>query len=94
MGALGTFEQVYDGAELVARRITPEHTDSTRLYMILDVARGDRMYMPWDEAVEMAKGILKVEDDSTLKTFETHTTSTGLRAAEPPEYGGHMGASE
>ena len=93
MGAMGTFERVYDGAELVTRRITPEHTDCARLYMILDVARGDRMYMPWDEAVEMAKRILKLEDDSTLKTYEGATSissSTGLRVAEPPEYGGMM----
>lgn len=80
-------KQVYNGDEIIARKISSEHREGDCL--IVDLDRGARINLPWAVAVEIAKGILKVEDDSTLKTYDTNTTSTGLRAA-PPEYGGMM----
>lgn len=72
-------EQVYNGDEIVVRRTKRTGEDCCD---IMDVYGWTRMIVPWDVAVEMAKGILKVEDDSTLKTYETNTTSTGMRAVE------------
>ena len=81
-------KQVYNGDEVIVRRMSSEYREGS--CMILDMTGGlNRINVPWAVAVEIAKGILKVEGDSTLKTYDTNTTSTGLRAA-PPEYGGMM----
>ena len=83
-------KQVYNGDEIVVRRISSVYREGSCL--ILDMTRGlNRINVPWAVAVEVAKGILKVEDESTMKTPGVNTTtSTGLRVAEPPEYGGMM----
>lgn len=84
-------KQVYNGDEIVVRKMSSEHREGS--CMILDMTKGlNRIDIPWVVAVDIAKGILKVEDESTMKTpgVNTTTTSTGLRVAEPPEYGGMM----
>ena len=75
-------KQVYNGDEIVVRRISSEYREGDCL--IVDLDRGARMSIPWAVAVEVAKGILKVEDESTLKTYEGATSissSTGIREA-------------
>lgn len=76
-------KQVYNGDEIVVRRISSEYREGS--CMILDMTRGlNRINVPWAVAVEVAKGILKVEDESTLKTYEGATSissSTGIREA-------------
>lgn len=84
-------KQVYNGDEIIVRRMSSEYREGS--CMILDMTGGlNRIDVPWAVAVEMAKGILKAEDERTLKTpgINATTTSTGLRAAEPPGYGGMM----
>ena len=77
-------KQVYNGDEIVVRKMSSEHREGS--CMILDMTKGlNRIDIPWAVAVEIARGILKVEDESTLKTYEGVTSissSTGMRVVE------------